>query len=215
VGNSYQSFSTNHCNNGQRQHFENEGTKHHDLWHILGSKIKSKNCRINFLGARRQFGVCCPRDACKLRRSIVICWWSLPVSVCSRHALIIGHLSPAVNEWMMFLLTCDKKLTKSQLSPTHAVINSYCVRLVSSLWHRAVCCACYKLTRSSIVKHVNYLLAICHCDRGDWTTSVNISDRLVIHRIVRAHRTELYEIFVVSNVLAWSTQWTFLYFWSV
>ena len=23
-------------------------------------------------------------------------------------------------EWMMFLLTCDKKLTKSQLSPTHA-----------------------------------------------------------------------------------------------
>ena len=25
-----------------------------------------------------------------------------------------------MNEWMMFLLTCDKKLTKSQLSPTHA-----------------------------------------------------------------------------------------------
>jgi len=25
-----------------------------------------------------------------------------------------------LNEWMMFLLTCDKKLTKSQLSPTHA-----------------------------------------------------------------------------------------------
>ena len=25
-----------------------------------------------------------------------------------------------INEWMMFLLTCDKKLTKSQLSPTHA-----------------------------------------------------------------------------------------------
>jgi len=24
------------------------------------------------------------------------------------------------DEWMMFLLTCDKKLTKSQLSPTHA-----------------------------------------------------------------------------------------------
>ena len=25
-----------------------------------------------------------------------------------------------MNEWMMFLLTCDKKLTKSQLNPTHA-----------------------------------------------------------------------------------------------
>ena len=25
-----------------------------------------------------------------------------------------------MNEWMMVLLTCDKKLTKSQLSPTHA-----------------------------------------------------------------------------------------------
>ena len=25
-----------------------------------------------------------------------------------------------MNEWMMFLLTCDKKLTKSQFSPTHA-----------------------------------------------------------------------------------------------
>jgi len=25
-----------------------------------------------------------------------------------------------MNEWMMFLLTCDKKLTKSQLSPPHA-----------------------------------------------------------------------------------------------
>jgi len=25
-----------------------------------------------------------------------------------------------MNEWMMFLLTCDKKLTKSQFSPTRA-----------------------------------------------------------------------------------------------
>jgi len=34
-----------------------------------------------------------------------------------------GHLKfwkVTMNEWMMFLLTCDKKLTKSQLNPTHA-----------------------------------------------------------------------------------------------
>jgi len=31
-----------------------------------------------------------------------------------------GNSRWRMNEWMMFLLTCDKKLTKSQLSPTHA-----------------------------------------------------------------------------------------------
>ena len=29
-----------------------------------------------------------------------------------------------MKEWMMFLLTCDKKLTKSQLNPTHASKNT-------------------------------------------------------------------------------------------
>jgi len=32
----------------------------------------------------------------------------------------ISSPSSSMNEWMMFLLTCDKKLTKSKFSPTHA-----------------------------------------------------------------------------------------------
>ena len=35
-------------------------------------------------------------------------------------AFPLAELNEWMNEWMMFLLTCDKKLTKSQLSPTHA-----------------------------------------------------------------------------------------------
>ena len=37
------------------------------------------------------------------------------------HLLLFCFVDVALTlEWMMFLLTCDKKLTKSQLSPTHA-----------------------------------------------------------------------------------------------
>ena len=40
------------------------------------------------------------------------------------------------NEWMMFLLTCDKKLTKSQLSPTHASRRTNQRKHSNLLWWR-------------------------------------------------------------------------------
>ena len=46
------------------------------------------------------------------------------VNYYSSHALMNWRhytcMNEWMNEWMMFLLTCDKKLIKSQLSPTHA-----------------------------------------------------------------------------------------------
>ena len=43
-----------------------------------------------------------------------------PIGVAKILGAIVTSRLEGMNEWMMFLLTCDKKLTKSQLSPTHA-----------------------------------------------------------------------------------------------
>ena len=68
---------------------------------------------------------CCWPVCCKAVRNLT--HWSSDVRRSSTASFrSYAALSPVrtllywMNEWMMFLLTCDKKLTKSQLNPTHA-----------------------------------------------------------------------------------------------